>query len=75
MIYKDQQSRIQTRIFHKPTYQKTYLHAQWNHPKRLKDIIPYCQALRIKAICSNTSEFIKKSNIITKFSTKERVPK
>ena len=28
MIYKDQQYRIQTTIFRKPKYQKTYLHAQ-----------------------------------------------
>ena len=66
MVYKDQQRKIQTAIFRKPTDQKTYLHAQSNHPKSLKDSIPYSQALRIKAICSTTSEFNKNYEIIAK---------
>ena len=40
--------------------QQTYLHAQSNHPKSLKDSIPYSQALHIKTIFSTTSEFKKK---------------
>ena len=51
MVYRDQQRKIQT-IFHKPTDQQTYLHAQSNHPKSLKDSIPYSQALRVKKISS-----------------------
>ena len=37
MLYRDQQHKIQTTIFHKPTDQQTYLHAQSNHPKSLKN--------------------------------------
>ena len=66
MVYKDQQRKIQTTIFRKPTDQQTYLHAQSNHPKSLKDSIPYSQALRIKTICSTTSEFDKNYEIIAK---------
>ena len=66
MVYKDQQHKIQITIFRKPTYQQTYLHEQSNHPKSLKDSIPYSQALRIKTICSTTSEFNKNWEIITK---------
>ena len=40
MVYQDQQFKIQTTIFRKPTDQQTYLHAQPNHPKSLKDSIP-----------------------------------
>ena len=39
MVYRDQQHKIQTTIFHKRTDQQTYLHAQSNHPKSLKDNI------------------------------------
>ena len=49
MAYKDQQQKIQTAVFHKPTDQQTYLYAQSNQYKSLKDSIPYSQALRIKA--------------------------
>ena len=66
MAYKDQQQKIQTAVFRKPTDQQTYLYAQSNQYKSLKDSIPYSQALRIKAICSATSEFSKNCDIITK---------
>ena len=58
--------KINNTIFREPTDQQTYLHAQSNHPKPLKDSIPYSQALRIKAICSTTSEFNKNCEIIAK---------
>ena len=66
MVYRDQQHKIQTTIFRKPTDQQTYLHAQSNHPKSFKDSIPYRQALRIKTICSTNSKFNKNCDIITK---------
>ena len=66
MASKDQQQKIQTAVLHKPTDQQTYLYAQSNQYKSLKDSIPYSQALRIKAICSTTSEFSKNCDIITK---------
>ena len=66
MVYRDQQHKIQTTIFDKPTDQQTYLHAQSNHPKSLKDSIPYSQGLHIKTVCSTTSEFNKNCDIITK---------
>ena len=71
MVYRDQQHKIQATIFRKPTDQQTNLHAESNHPKSLKDSIPYSQALRIKTICSTTSEFNKNCEIITK-KIKER---
>ena len=66
MVYRDQHHKIQTTIFRKPTDEQTYLHAQLNHPKSLKDSIPYSQALRIETICSTTSEFNQNCDIITK---------
>ena len=66
MVYRDQQHKIKTMIFRKPTDQQTYLHVQSNHPKSLKDSIPYSQALCIKVICSTASEFNKNCDIIRK---------
>ena len=35
MVYKNQQQKIHTTIFHRPTDQKLYLHSRSNHPKSL----------------------------------------
>ena len=59
MVYKDQNKKIQTTIYRKPTDKQAYLHAHSEHPKSLKNSIPYSQALRIKSICSTTEEFDK----------------
>ena len=64
--YRDQQHKTQTTIFRKPTGQQAYLHAKSNYRKSLKDSIPYSQAIRIKTICSTTSEFNKNCDVITK---------
>ena len=52
MVYKDQQHKIETTIFCKPADQQ--------------NSTPYSQALRIKTICSTTSEFNKNCAIFTK---------
>ena len=66
MVYRDQQHKIQATMFRKPADQQTYLHAESNHPKSLKDSVPYSQAVRIRTICSATFEFVKNGDIITK---------
>ena len=71
MLSKDQQHKIWTTIFCKPTNQQIHLHAQSNHLKSLKDCTLHSQALRIKTICSATSLFNINCEIITK-SFKER---
>ena len=48
LIYKDHNNMLQTTIYRKQTDQQNYLHARSEHPKLLKDSIPYSQALRIK---------------------------
>ena len=74
MVYTDQQHKIQTTILRKLTDKKTYLNAQSNHFKSLKDSISYSQALRIKIICSATSELNKNCDIITKRFKERRYP-
>ena len=59
MLYKDENSNIQTTLYRKPTDQQTFLHAISEHPRSLKSSIPYSQALRLKTISSTTTEFDK----------------
>ena len=47
LVYKDQNNMLQTTIFRKRADRQNYLDARLEHPKFLKDNIPYCQALRI----------------------------
>ena len=73
MVYRDQQQKIQTTIFRKPTDQQTYLHAQSNHLKCLKDSIPCSQALRIKLYVKLPLNSIKAATSLQKDSTEEAI--
>ena len=64
MVYKDENNNVQTTLYHKPTDQQAFLHAKSEHPRSLKSSIPYSQALKLKAICSTTTEFDKNCAII-----------
>ena len=46
-----------TTIYSNQTDQKAYLHAKSYHPKCTKENISYSQALRIKRICSDESDY------------------
>ena len=48
LIYKDQNNMLQTTIYRKQIDRQNYLEARSEHPKLLKDSIPYSQALHIK---------------------------
>ena len=56
-LYIDNNNRLQTKLYKKPTDRQNYLHRKSEHPESLKKNIPYSQALRIKRIWSNEEEF------------------
>ena len=58
-VHKNENWTLCTTIFRKPSDLRNFLHHKSAHPKALKDSIPYSQALRIKRICSETSEVMK----------------
>ena len=58
-ICKNEDGILCTTIYRKPSDRRNFLHYKLVHPKALKDSIPYSQALRVKRICSETSEVIK----------------
>ena len=64
MLYKDENNNIQTNLYRKLTDQQAFLHAKSEHPRSLKSSIPYSQALRLKTICSKSTEFDKNCAII-----------
>ena len=59
MLYKEENNNIQIILCHKPTDQQAFSQAKSEHPRSLKSSIPYSQALRLKTICSKSTEFDK----------------
>ena len=55
MLYKDKNNKIQTTLFCKP---------ESEHPRSLKNCIPYSQALRLETICTTTTEYYENCTII-----------
>ena len=64
MLYKDENNNIQTTLYRKPTGEQAFLHAKSEHLRSLKNSIPHNQALRLKTICSTSTEFDKNCSII-----------
>ena len=56
IVYKEG-TRLQTKLYRKETDRPSYLHKRSEHPKSLKQSIPYSQALRIKRICSIQKDY------------------
>ena len=59
MLYKDENNNIPTTLYRKPTDQQAFLHAKLEQPRSIKGSIPYSQALKLKTICSTTTNLIR----------------
>ena len=67
-VSKDENGRITTDLYTKPTDSHLYLHYSSFHPKHQKQSLPYSQALRIQRICSNDTLFkAAAQNLISDF--------
>ena len=62
LVYIDNNNKLQTTLYKKPTDQQNYLHSKSEHPYSLKKSTAYSQALRIKIICSTQNKFEKHSS-------------
>ena len=74
IIYRGRDNNILTRLYHKPTDNKQYLHFNSAHPCRQKKSVPYGQLIRCKRICSEETYFTKECNIIIQQLTSRRYP-
>ena len=59
ILYKDNNSNIQNTLYCKPTDEQAFLYPKSKHPRSLKNNIPYSKVLRLKTICSATTESIR----------------
>ena len=63
-VYRWNTNRIYTRIYHKPTDQKHYLHYYSAHPRKQKHSFPYGLLIRCKRICTEDNYFEQEINKI-----------
>ena len=56
-VINQDNNTIETDLYCKPTDSHNYLLYNSAHPKKCKESIPYSQFLRIKRICSKTSDY------------------
>ena len=71
LVYIDNNRKLQTTLYTKPTDTHSYLHFRSAHPWHLKINLPLSQALRIRRICSEDSELTKNMDkLITHFTTR-----
>ena len=54
--------KIITSVYSKPTDSHLYLSQQSNHPKHMINNIPKSQFLRLRRICSESSDFMEQCN-------------
>ena len=64
IIYRGKDSQILTRLYHKPTDNKQYLHYNSAHPWKQNRSVPYGLLIRCKRICSEDTYFNKESKAI-----------
>ena len=75
-LYKSTMGKLQTTLYTKPTDRQSYLHNKSYHPNSCKRSIAYSQALRIKRICSEPSEFeVHVKNLTSKLVQRGYDPK
>ena len=65
-IYKSKDGKLHSSVHTKATDRKSYLHSKSYHPRSSKRSIAYSQALRIRRICSEETEYIKEINKLIK---------
>ena len=75
IIYRGKDNLILTRLYHKPTDNKQYIHFNSAHPWRQKRSIPYGLLIRCKRIYSEETYFIKESKTIIQQLTLRNYPK
>ena len=51
--------KLKTSVYSKPTDRKAYVHSRSYHPSATKDAIAYGQAIRLRRICTEESDFVE----------------
>ena len=71
-VLVNDQGKLTTTLYRKPTDTYRYLHFRSFHPKHQKKAIPYSQFVRVRRVCSQKRDFIQNTdNMIQALVTRE----
>ena len=66
VVIRKEENGLTTDLFVKPTDKHQYIHSASCHPRHCKTSRAYSQALRLRRICSNDSDFLRHSQVLKK---------
>ena len=69
-VFIDQNDKLQTKLYRKPTDRQNYLHQSSDHQPSLKPSNAYGQALRLKRICSVEEDLIRNCDHLKAYMVK-----
>ena len=72
IVYKTDSNKLYTKVFHKPTDNKQYLHFHSAHPRKQKESVPYGLLTRIRRICTEDKYFhLEAKKLISQLTCKK----
>ena len=73
IVFKEN-NKLLTKVYHKKTDKKKYLHYKSSHPRNQKDVVPYGLLIRARRICSKDEDFKKETIQIVESLSKRGYP-
>ena len=73
-IYRGNNNYTLTKLYHKPTNNKQYVHFNSAHPWKQKKSVPFELLIKCKRICSEEKYFNEESKIIIQQLTSRKYP-
>ena len=64
LVCRDINNKLYTKLYHKPTDNKHYLHFHSAHPRKQKESVPYGLLIRCRRICYKLEDFNREADII-----------
>ena len=74
IIYRGNNNHILTRLYHKPTDNKQYLHFKLSSPMEIEKSVPYGLLIRCRRICSEETYLNRESRIINTTTHFQKIP-
>ena len=72
LVCRDIDNKLYTKLYHKPTDNKHYLHFHSAHLRKQKESVPYGLLIRCRRICTKAEDFNKEADkIINKLATRK----
>ena len=75
LVCRDNNNKIYTKLYHKPTDNKHYLHFHSAHPRKQKESVPYGLLIRSRRICTKEEDYHQEAKDIINKLILRKYPK